>query len=97
MCKNVQSGKWKVEKGRKFYYYPESAPHLMSERIRVRALHLNHPSPTGNSLANICTNNNEPTGGWVDGSGRTNGWWIALGEQMFRIQMCPWTHAARPC
>ena len=43
-------------------------------------------------MAGVCTNNDEPKGGWVGGSGRTNGGWMTVGEQMFRIQMCPWTH-----
>ena len=29
---------------------------------------------------------------WLGGSGRTDCGGIALGEQMFRIQMCPWAH-----
>ena len=43
-------------------------------------------------MAGVCTNNDEPTGAWAGGSGRTNGGWIVLGKQMFRIQMCPWVH-----
>ena len=46
---------------------------------------------TGNILAGICINNDEPKR-WVGVSGRRNCGWVDLGEQVLWIQMCPWTH-----
>ena len=65
----------------------------MSERTHVPAPHLNHPGPLWEYFGwHLHQQRQAKKWGGGGGSGRTNCGWIAMGEQVFRIQMCPWTH-----